>query len=70
MLHPLFDQNCELMAWIEPGRHIFDSDRIGLPTLQIIRPGLLKTVTGWGRSVVCYAWITLESRSFGILMNR
>jgi len=26
MLYPLFDQDCELMAWIEPGRHIFDSD--------------------------------------------
>lgn len=26
MLNPLFDQNCELTAWIDPGRHIFDTD--------------------------------------------
>ncbi len=23
---PLFDQNCDLAAWFEPGRHIFDPD--------------------------------------------
>ena len=26
MLYPLFDKNCELIAWIDPGRHIFNSD--------------------------------------------
>lgn len=26
MLNHLFDQNCELTAWIDPGRHIFDTD--------------------------------------------
>lgn len=24
-MHPLFDKDCELTAWIEPGRHIFDT---------------------------------------------
>ncbi|WP_419183297.1 4-fold beta flower protein [Pseudomonas monteilii] len=26
MLYPLFDQNCELIGWMDPGRHIFDTD--------------------------------------------
>ena len=25
MLFPLFDRNCELIGWIEPGHHIFDT---------------------------------------------
>ena len=24
MLKPLFDRNCELIGWIEPGKHIFN----------------------------------------------
>jgi len=24
MLHQLFDKDCNLVAWIEPGKHIFD----------------------------------------------
>ena len=26
MLHPLFDCNCELIGWIEPDCHIFDTN--------------------------------------------
>lgn len=26
MLYPLFDRECTLVAWIDPNRHIFNTD--------------------------------------------
>lgn len=26
MLYPLFDKECDLVGWISPGQHIFDTD--------------------------------------------
>ena len=26
MLYPLFDKDCDLVGWINPGEHIFDTD--------------------------------------------
>ena len=25
MLHPLFDKDCDLQGWIDPGQHIYDT---------------------------------------------